>query len=83
MKTNELSHHLATIGRLDASVGFETRGAKIKTRHRNESPTDFVHSSRPRSRPRPRQGKVETKTGLEPNSARCTLFPLQEYTWTL
>ena len=24
------------------SVGFETRGAKIKTRHKNESPIDFV-----------------------------------------
>ena len=25
------------------SVGFETRGAKIKTRHKNESPIDFVY----------------------------------------
>ena len=75
MKTYELSHHLATIGRLNASVGFETRGAEIKTRHKNKSPIDFVHSSRPRSRPRPRPrpGKVEIKTGLELNSARCTI----------
>ena len=41
--------------------GFETGGAEIKTRHKNESPTDFVHSSKPR------QGKVEIKTGLGPN----------------
>ena len=33
----------------------------------NESPIDFVHSSRPRSRPR--QGKVEFKNGLEPKTA--------------
>ena len=49
------------------SVGFETRGAEIKTGHKNDRPIDFVHSSRPRSRPR--QGKVEIKTtGLKPNA---------------
>ena len=36
--------------KLQASVGVETRGAEIKTRHKNESPIDFVHSSGPRSR---------------------------------
>ena len=46
-------------------VGFKTRGAEIKTSHKKESPIDFVHSSRPRSRPR--QGKVEIKTSFEPN----------------
>ena len=51
--------------RVKTSAGFETRGAEIKTRHKNESPIDFVHSSRPRSRPR--QGKVKIETGLEPN----------------
>ena len=45
------------------SVESETGGAEIKARHRNKSPIDFVHSSRPRSRPR--QGKVKIKTGLE------------------
>ena len=39
---------------------------RSKTRHKNESPIDFVHSSR--SRPRPRQGQVEIKTGLDPNT---------------
>ena len=41
--------------RLCSSVGFETRGAEIETRHNNESPIDFVHSSRPR------QGQVKIK----------------------
>ena len=47
------------------------RGAEIKTRHRNESPIDFEHSSRPRSRPR--QGQVEIETGVDPNTA-CLVF---------
>ena len=34
-----------------------------KTRHKSESPIDFVHSSRSRRR----QGKVNIKTGLDPN----------------
>ena len=55
--------------RLVSIVGFEIRGAKIKNRHKIENPIDFVHSSRPR------QGKVEIKTGLELNSA-------SEHWWT-
>ena len=39
-----------------------------RSRPGTESPIDFVHSSRPRSRPR--QGKVKIETGLEPNTGQ-------------
>ena len=35
-----------------------------RSRHKNESPIDFVHNSRLR------QGKVKIMTGLEPNTGR-------------
>ena len=41
-------------------------------RHKNESPKDFVHSSRPR------QGNVEFKTGLDPPTLVCNITCLMK-----